>query len=89
MSRIPNFLKRKLLLGGSCFALAISAGAAGASPLGNLALNVQANLIEVAQSCPAGTHIGYEGKYCWPNSARNCPAGFHLGYEGKYCWRND
>ena len=89
MSRASNFLKRKLLLVGSCFALAISTGAAGAAPLGNLALNVQANFIAVAQSCPAGTHIGYEGKYCWPNTARNCPSGFHLGYEGKYCWRND
>jgi len=89
MSRLSNFSNWKLLLGGSCFALAISAGAAGATPLGHLALNVQANFVEAALSCPAGTHIGYEGKYCWPNSARNCPAGFHLGYEGKYCWRND
>ena len=43
--------------------------------------------ITVAQlSCPAGTHSGYEGKYCWPNRPRACPAGTHLGYEGKYCW---
>lgn len=89
MSRISNLLNRKLLLAGSCFVLAISAGAAGASPLGNLALRLEANLVEAALSCPVGTHIGYEGKYCWPNTARNCPAGFHLGYEGKYCWRND
>ena len=89
MSRISNILNRKLLLAGSCFALAIFPGVAGATSLGNLALSVQANIIEAAQSCPAGTHIGYEGKYCWPNTARNCPVGFHLGYEGKYCWRND
>jgi hypothetical protein len=39
--------------------------------------------------CPAGTHPGYEGKYCWRNhGADACPPGFHLGYEDKYCWRN-
>jgi hypothetical protein len=39
--------------------------------------------------CPAGTHPGYEAKYCWKNhETEACPAGFHLGYEGKYCWRN-
>ena len=38
--------------------------------------------------CPAGTHLGYEGKYCWPNYGHICPSGTHLGYEGKYCWRN-
>jgi hypothetical protein len=89
MFRTSRFLKPRLLLAGSCFALAISTGAVAAAPLGNLSVNIRSNVIEVAQSCPAGTHIGYEGKYCWPNSARNCPVGFHLGYEGKYCWRND
>jgi hypothetical protein len=86
MSRTSSF---RSLLVGSCVAFAITTGAAVAAPLG-FSLNVQTNLVEVGlSSCPAGTHVGYEGKYCWPNSARNCPAGFHLGYEGKYCWRND
>lgn len=89
MSRTSNFLKLKLLLAGSCFALALSTGAASASPFGSLGLSVQANFIAASLSCPAGTHAGYEGKYCWPNRANSCPAGFHLGYEGKYCWRND
>jgi hypothetical protein len=38
--------------------------------------------------CPAGTHPGYEDKYCWPNRSQVCPPGTHLGYEGKYCWAN-
>jgi hypothetical protein len=81
-------LKRKLLLVGSCFALAISTGAAAATSLGGFSLAVESNVVEAALSCPSGTHIGYEGKFCWPNRARSCPAGFHLGYEGKYCWPN-
>jgi hypothetical protein len=89
MFRTSRFLNPRLLLVGSCLAFAISTGAAVAAPLGNLSLSVQTNLVEVGLSCRAGTHAGYEGKYCWPNSARNCPYGFHLGYEGKYCWRND
>jgi hypothetical protein len=44
--------------------------------------------IGVGGFCPAGTHLGYEGKYCWPNRSQICPSGTHLGYEGKYCWAN-
>ena len=88
MLRNSPFLKTKSLLVGSCFALAMSSGVAAAGPLGNFSFSVGSNLVEAALSCPAGTHIGYEGKYCWPNRANNCPAGFHLGYEGKYCWPN-
>jgi hypothetical protein len=44
--------------------------------------------ISVSAACPAGEHLGYEGKYCWPNRSQACPAGTHLGYEGKYCWLN-
>jgi hypothetical protein len=88
MSLTSTFLKRKSLLIGSCFALAISTGAVTAAPLGNLSLSVATNVVAAALSCPAGTHAGYEGKYCWPNTARACPQGFHLGYEGKYCWPN-
>ncbi len=80
MFRTSIFLKGKLLLVGSCFALAVSTGAVAAAPLGNL--------VQVTVSCPAGTHAGYEDKYCWPNRARSCPVGFHPGYEGKYCWPN-
>jgi hypothetical protein len=75
------------LLAGTCFALAISTGVASASPLG-FAVGIASNVVETALSCPAGTHVGYEGKYCWPNRGRACPAGTHLGYEGKYCWRD-
>jgi hypothetical protein len=39
-------------------------------------------------ACPEGTHLGYEGKYCWPDHGHVCPIGTHLGYEGKYCWKN-
>ena len=88
MSRKSGFSNRKLLVAASCFALAISTGVAAATPLDNISVAVQSNLIEAALSCPAGTHVGYEGKYCWPNRARACPAGYHLGYEGKYCWPN-
>ena len=88
MSRKSGFLNGKLLLAGSCFALAISTGVAAAAPLENFSLAMQSSLVEAALACPPGTHRGYEGKYCWPNRARTCPAGFHLGYEGKYCWRN-
>ena len=79
----------KSLLAGSIFALAISTGAAVAAPIG-ISLSVQGNVVEAGYvACPAGTHSGYEGKYCWPNrGASACPYGTHLGYEGKYCWRN-
>jgi hypothetical protein len=43
------------------------------------------------RACPAGTHEGYLGKYCWHDGERErtaCPAGTHIGYEGKYCWCN-
>ncbi len=86
MSRTSAF---KSLLVGSCFAVAISTGAAVAAPLG-FSLSVQSNVVEAGfVACQAGTHPGYEGKYCWPNRGANaCPYGTHLGYEGKYCWRN-
>ena len=57
-------------------------------------LPVVEKLIAAADSpraCPAGTHEGYLGKYCWHDGERErtaCPAGTHIGYEGKYCWRN-
>ena len=88
MSRKSALLNGKLLLAGSFLALAISTGAAAASPLADLSVAVASNIVEAAISCPPGTHIGYEGKYCWPNRPRACPAGTHLGYEGKYCWPN-
>lgn len=79
----------KSLLVGSVFALAISTGAAVAAPIG-FSLGVQSNIVEARYvACPAGTHPGYEGKYCWPNRSNACPPGTHLGYEGKYCWRNE
>ena len=79
----------KSLLVGSFFTLAVSTGAVVAAPLG-VSLNIQGNVVEAGYvACQAGTHPGYEGKYCWPNRASGCPYGTHLGYEGKYCWRND
>ncbi|MCC8982144.1 hypothetical protein [Bradyrhizobium acaciae] len=78
------------LLAQTSIALAISSGVAAASPLGNFSIAIQSAVVEAAAlSCPPGTHVGYEGKYCWPNRPRACPAGYHLGYEGKYCWAND
>jgi hypothetical protein len=54
-----------------------------------LPLSVGLSLAESVRLCPAGTHPGYEGKYCWRNHETDaCPPGFHLGYESKYCWRN-
>ena len=89
MSRKSILSNAKLLLAGSCLALAVSTGVASASSLGGLSLSIASNIIEAAAlSCPAGTHPGYEGKYCWPNRPRACPAGTHLGYEGKYYWPN-
>jgi hypothetical protein len=44
--------------------------------------------VETVRVCPAGSHEGYRGKYCWQNRHSACRAGTHLGYEGKYCWRN-
>ena len=80
----------KSVLAGGFLELAISTGAAVAAPIG-VSLNVQGNVVEAGYvACPAGTHAGYEGKYCWPNrGAHACPPGTHLGYEGKYCWRNE
>jgi hypothetical protein len=75
MSRKSFVLNGRSLLTGGLIALAISTGAIAAP-------------VEVALSCPGGTHVGYEGKYCWPNRPRACPVGYHLGYEGKYCWSN-
>jgi hypothetical protein len=79
----------KSLLVGGFLALTISTGAAVAAPLG-FSLSIQSDVVEAGfVACGPGTHLGYEGKYCWPNRAVNaCPPGFHLGYEGKYCWRN-
>jgi len=75
------------LLAGSCFAFAISTGAVAASPLEDVSIAIRAGASVIgAMSCSPGTHIGYEGKYCWPNRPHACPAGTHLGYEGKYCW---
>lgn len=88
MSRKSIFSNAKLLLAGAGLALAISTGAASASPLG-LALEIASNVVaRGGASCAPGTHLGYEGKYCWPNRPRECPVGTHLGYEGKYCWRD-
>lgn len=85
MTRISTI---KSLFAGGFLALAISTGAAVAAPIG-VSLNIHGNVVEAGYvACPAGTHAGYEGKYCWPNHANACPAGTHLGYEGKYCWRN-
>ena len=39
--------------------------------------------------CPPGTHLGYEGKYCWANRGHHvCNPGFHLSFNGQHCWRN-
>ncbi len=90
MFRTSSLLKAKSLLVGSCFALVVSTGAASASPFGGFSLSIGSKFVEAGLSCPAGTHSGYEGRYCWPNrtSTSGCPAGFHLGYEDKYCWPN-
>jgi hypothetical protein len=83
-------LKQKILLAGLCFAFAAPVGAAVAAPANSnpvAAASVSSSpLVRTALSCPPGTHIGYEGKYCWPDRGRACPRGYHLGYEGKYCW---
>ena len=80
MSTISNFRTSALI------AIALSAGAFASTvtPAAALELTVVAS-----RACPAGTHLGYEGKYCWPNRGRACPAGYHLGYEGKYCCPNN
>lgn len=83
MSRKSVFTNAKLLLAGGLLALAISSGAATASPLDGISVTIETGL-----SCPIGTHAGYEDKYCWPNRGRACPVGYHPGYEGKYCWRD-
>lgn len=64
--------------------LGLSTVAAGAAPAATLELA----FADGPRACPPGTHLGYEGKYCWPDRARACPPGYHLGYEGKYCWPN-
>ncbi len=92
MFRSSKSLKRKLFLAGCCFALAVSVGAAAAAPVDSTsaaATPVNASpLVRTALWCPPGTHVGYEGKYCWPDRGRACPPGYHLGREGKYCWRD-
>jgi hypothetical protein len=74
---IAMFRKSNLLSMSAANAMRLSLGAAPTS------------LAESVRLCPAGTHPGYEGKYCWRNHETDaCPPGFHLGYEDKYCWRN-
>jgi len=80
MSRNSNIRKSVLL----AIALGLSALASTAAPASAFELSIGGGAI----SCPAGTHPGYEDKYCWPNRAPACPPGTHLGYEGKYCWAN-
>jgi|SRR5690348_7231081 hypothetical protein len=75
MFRTSTLLATALLLAAASFATTM-AGAEPVSP------------VETARFCPAGTHEGYLGKYCWRNRQGPCPAGTHLGYEDKYCWRN-
>lgn len=67
-------------------ALTIAAAALSATTLAARADHIVA--LPTAGHCPAGSHLGYEDKYCWSNDYHACPAGFHLGYEDKYCWRN-
>lgn len=76
----------------AAFGLAIAAttlvgtGTAPASANGFIAVG---GFISVNHICPYGTHLGYDGRYCWPNHyVRACPYGTHLGYEGRYCWPN-
>ena len=75
MFRTSTLLANALLLSAVSFA-ATMANAGPVSP------------VETDRACPAGTHEGYLGKYCWRNRQGACPAGTHLGYEAKYCWRN-
>jgi hypothetical protein len=75
MSRTPITLKAAFATLALGFVLASAPKPAGAFVL-------------IGGGCPAGTHLGYEGKYCWPNRSQICPPGTHLGYEGKYCWAN-
>lgn len=88
--RSSKSLKRKLLLAACCFTLAVPAGAVVAAPVDSTPIAAApasaSPLVRTALSCPPGTHVGYEGKYCWPNRGRACPPGYHLGYEKKYCW---
>lgn len=54
-----------------CFAFATPVGAAAAAPADSTpvaATPVSASpLTLIALWCPRGTHVGYEGKYCWPD----------------------
>jgi hypothetical protein len=83
------FRKSNLIAAALVFAAnASTMTATHASPL-SIGLTLASSLVESVRLCPAGTHPGYEGKYCWRNHEGDaCPPGFHLGYEGKYCWRN-
>jgi hypothetical protein len=85
---IAMFRKSNLL------AAVLALAAIGSSMTGANAMRLSfgvalTSLAESVRLCPAGTHRGYEGKYCWRNHETDaCPPGFHLGYEDKYCWRN-
>jgi hypothetical protein len=84
MFRRSNLLATALVLAATGFTIS----AVPAMPISSLR-DAPASLVESVRWCPAGTHEGYEGKYCWRNHESNaCPPGFHLGYEDKYCWRN-
>jgi hypothetical protein len=85
---IAMFRKSNLLAAALAFA-AIGSTMAAANAM-SLSIGVAlTSLAESVRLCPAGTHPGYEGKYCWRNRETDaCPPGFHLGYEDKYCWRN-
>jgi hypothetical protein len=87
---IAMFRKSTMLATALALAAMGSAMTANAAMSASLLTEVASALIQTAAlSCPPGTHLGYEGKYCWRNHENEaCPAGFHLGYEGKYCWRN-
>ena len=75
----------KLALSGIAAGLALFCGltaASAASPV-SMPISVSGKLV-----CPTGSHLGTEGKYCWPNLRGVCAPGYHQGTEGKYCWRN-
>jgi len=69
--------KFTLFIGGLAVLFSVSAAVAVPTFPTN---NIAPQSIEFVRSCPAGTHPGYRGKYCWRNHGHACPPGYHRGY---------
>ncbi|MFC5757624.1 GCG_CRPN prefix-to-repeats domain-containing protein [Rhizobium sp. GCM10022189] len=83
---------RKLLVTAALLAAGITAGAANAAPVGNIAVPAASNVVTVDFACGRGYHLSPRG-FCRPNRWAPPPPryyGWHRGYgwdRPHYGWR--